>query len=129
MNREIWEFLVSGSHRVIRTWFEEENVSPEDRAKLDVKLNQLRTLDFGLVSKKLLAGPLKGTKVYKLRIRCRNRELRPILCRGPVGPILDYTLLHGALEIGDRLRPSDAADRADANRRILIDSPGWREVY
>jgi hypothetical protein len=36
MNCEIWEFVMGGRHRVIRTWFEDENVNAEDRAKLDV---------------------------------------------------------------------------------------------
>jgi hypothetical protein len=129
MNREIWEFLASGTHPVIHRWFSEENISPRDRAKLDVSLSRLRNLDFALVSCKLLAGPLKGTKIYKLRIRCENRELRPMLCRGPVGSRLDYTLLLGAIEVGDRLRPPDAQERADGNRETLIGRPDWRELY
>ena len=58
MNREIWEFLAQGTHRVIRHWLEQEGISSRDRAKLDVSLERLRTLDFGLVSRRLLAGPL-----------------------------------------------------------------------
>lgn len=130
MNREVWEFLEYGRSRVIQLWLDEENISPEDRAKLDSYVNQLRTLDFGLViGRKLLAGPLRGTKVYKLRVRCRNRELRPMLCRGPVGPALDYTLLQGALEVGDRLRPHDADGRANHHRKTLMENPDWRELY
>jgi hypothetical protein len=130
MNREIWEFLLSGRHRVIRSWLDDERISSQDRAKMDVSLNRLRTLDFALVSRKMLAGPLAGTKVYKLRLRCENRELRPMLCRGPVGAPLDYTLLLGAIEVDNhRLRPQDAETRADANRRILIENPKWRELY
>ena len=129
MNREIWEFLAKGTHRVIRQWLEDERISSRDRAKLDVSLERLRTLDFALVSRRLLAGPLRGTKVYKLRLRCENRELRPMLCRGPVGSPQDYTLLQGAIEIGDRLKPHDAQDRADSNRELLIENPRWRELY
>jgi len=129
MNREIWEFLSSGKHRVITMWLDDEQISSQDRAKMDVSLNRLRMLDFALVSRKLLAGPLAGTKVYKLRLRCENRELRPLLCRGPVGAPLDYTLLLGAIEVGDRLRPHDAEGRADLNRKVLIANPGWRERY
>jgi hypothetical protein len=129
MNREIWEFLAGGSRRVIRTWIDRERISVRERAKLDVSLDRLRTLDFALVSKKLMAGPLKGTKVYKLRLRCENRELRPMLCRGPVGSPLDYTLLEGAIEVGPGLKPPDAEQRADENRVILIERPQWRGIY
>ena len=129
MNREIWEFLAGGSRRVMRAWIDKERISVRERAKLDVSLDRLRTLDFALVSKKLMAGPLRGTKVYKLRLRCENRELRPMLCRGPVGSPLDYTLLEGAIEVGLGLRPPDAEQRADENRVILIERPQWREIY
>lgn len=129
MNREIWEFLAKGTHPVIRQWLEEEGLSSRDRAKLDVSIERLRTLDFALVSRRLLAGPLRGTKVYKLRLRCENRELRPMLCRGPVGSPQDYTLLQGAIEAGDRMKPPDAQDRADGNRKVLIENPHWRELY
>jgi hypothetical protein len=129
MNREIWEFLAGGSRRVMRAWIDKERISARERAKLDASLERLRTLDFALVSKKLMAGPLKGTKVYKLRLRCENRELRPMLCRGPVGSPLDYTLLEGAIEAGDQLKPPDAEQRADENRVTLIERPQWREIY
>ena len=121
--------MAGGSRRVMRAWIDKERISVRERAKLDVSLDRLRTLDFALVSKKLMAGPLRGTKVYKLRLRCENRELRPMLCRGPVGSPLDYTLLEGAIEVGLGLRPPDAEQRADENRVILIERPQWREIY
>jgi hypothetical protein len=129
MKREIWEFLFNGTDGVMAEWFREAGITPKERAKLDVALERLRTLDFELVSKKLLAGPLHGTKVYKLRLRCENRELRPMLCRGPVGSPLDYTLLLGAIEVGDRPRPPDAEARADRNRQTLKERPTWRKLY
>ena len=53
-----------------------------------------------------------------------------MLCRGPIGNPFDYTLLQGAIEVGDRrLDPSNAEDRAQANREALIRNPGWRDVY
>ena len=131
MNREVWEFLRDGKHRVIREWLNDQVISVKDRAKLDFCMERLRTLDFALVSTKLLAGPLRGgTKLYKLRVRCQNRELRPLLCRGPVGEPLDYTLLQGAIEVElHRLNPSNAEDRARQNREALIRNPEWRELY
>lgn len=129
MKSEIWEFLVGGNRQVIRRWMEEEKLSTSERAKLDYSLDRLRSLDFGLLSSKLLAGPLRGTKIYKLRLRCENRELRPMLCRGPVGPPHDYTLLEGSIEVGRRMRPADAEDRAMKHRADLISNPGWRARY
>jgi hypothetical protein len=131
MDREVWEFLRDGTHRVIREWVDDCKISVQDRAKLDFCLERLRTLDFALISTKMLAGPLRGgTKLYKLRVRCQNRELRPFLCRGPIGEPLDYTLLQGAIEVGDhRTDPPNAEDRAGRNREALILNPKWRELY
>ncbi len=128
MKREIWEFLVAGRDPVIREWSKDEKLSASERAKLDVCLDRLRTLDFGLVGTKLLAGPLRGN-LYKLRLRCENRELRPRLCRGPIAPSHDYTLLLGAIEKDGKSDPRDADERAGANRESLISNVTWRKRY
>ena len=131
MKREVWEFLRDGKHRVIRDWLNHVKIPVKDRAKFDFCLERLRSLDFALISTKLIAGPLRGgTKLYKLRCRCRSHELRPFLCRGPVGDPLDYTLLQGAIEVAmHRLDPSNAEDRAAWNRDALIHNPKWRELF
>jgi hypothetical protein len=129
MNREIWEFLVKGNDGVIQRWFRDETISKREQAKLDVALNRLRTLDLQLIGGKLLAGPLHGSKIYKLRLRCENRELRPMLCRGPIAPAEEYTLLQGALEVGDKLKPHDAVDRAASHREELLANPDWRAPF
>jgi len=83
-----------------------------------------------LSQQQAVAGPLRGgTKLYKLRVRRQNRELRPHLCRGPFADH-EYTLLQGAIEVGDRrLDPPNAEDRAIHNREMLIRNPNWREPY
>ena len=129
LKREVWEFLVGGKDRVIGQWLERENISKKDRAKLDLALARLRTLDPGIFVPKLLA-PL-GDKILKLRVRCENRELRPMLSRGPEPACdpLDYTLLQGALEIGGRLHPEKSKDRAEENRSELVRNPKWKQKF
>jgi hypothetical protein len=127
MNREIWEFLAGGDP-VIKKWLENRRLSARDQAKLDLFVDRLRTLDFHLVSSKWMA--LVGGKIYKLRLRCEDRELRPMLCRGPLRESpLDYTLLEGAVEVGGHLEPRDARERADKNRSDLIQNPKLRRLY
>lgn len=127
MNRSVWEFLSKGSVPVIQHWLDEQKISKKDRAKLDLALARLRTLDPGVFVPKLMA-PL-GDKIFKLRLRCENRELRPMLCRGPEPACdpLDYTLLCGALEIGDRLHPGNAKEEAEKNRASLIENHSWKK--
>jgi hypothetical protein len=129
MLRHVWEFLARGKDPVIETWLHRENISKRDRAKLDLALARLRTLDAGVFVPKLLA-PI-GDKVLKLRLRCENRELRPMLCRGPEPACdpLDYTLLAGAIEIGGDLDPSDAKEQAETNRATLTENPKWKRMF
>ena len=129
LRREVWEFLARGKDAVIEEWFIDEKISKKDRAKLDLALARLKTLDAGVFVPKLLA-PL-GDKILKLRLRCENRELRPMLCRGPepVCDPLDYTLLGGALEIGGDLHPGDAKEQAEKNRTDLLRNPKWKQVF
>ncbi len=127
MNRRIWEFLVKGKDPVIRHWLKDKDISVRDQAKLDYALQRLRSLDRGLISPKLLAEV--GDKILKLRVRCENRELRPMLCRGPVGDPLDYTLLAGALEIGDDLHPANVKEKAKEHRAELVEKATWRQIY
>lgn len=128
MNREIWEFYVNGQYGVIERWLKTEKISVKERAKLDAALSRLRTLDRSLIQSTLLA-PIAGTKVHKLRLRCENRELRPHLCYGPVGNLLDLTFLIGAIEQGDKPRPPDPELKADANRKVLLRNPTWRNLF
>lgn len=127
MDRKIWEFLLSGDP-VIKTWLKDQKISSRDQAKLDLFLDRLRTLDFSLVNSKWLA--LEGGKIYKLRLRCENRELRPMLCRGPLPQSpQDYTLLQGALEVGGDLHPKDARERADKNRSDVLKDSKLRRLF
>ena len=129
LKREVWEFLARGKDPVIEEWIVDEKISKRDRAKLDLALARIRTLDPGVFVPKLLA-PL-GDKILKLRLRCENRELRPMLCRGPEPACdpLDYTLLRGALEIGDDLHPVGAKEEAEANRSDLVNHPSWKQKF
>ena len=118
-----------GKDPVIAKWLKTENIAPRDRAKLDFALSRLRTLDNGVFIPKLLA-PV-GDKILKLRLRCANRELRPMLCRGPEPACdpLDYTLLQGAIEIGGDLDPKNAKELAETHRTELQENPTWKRKF
>jgi hypothetical protein len=57
-----------------------EGLQKPDLAKLNRKLDMLRTEPE--LPPQLLAGPLEGKPIYKLRINGRV-ALRPMLCKGP----------------------------------------------
>lgn len=51
------------------------------------------------------------SNIKKLRVR-GSVQLRPLLCHGPINNNLEYTLLMGAKEIGDKWLPKDAPQKA-----------------
>jgi hypothetical protein len=94
---------------------------------LNQKLDRLCQLDFELATgTKLLAGPIYR-HIYKLVIH-GDVMLRPMLCRGPITPDTEYTLLLGAIERGGKL-PSGSMQQAEENRGTVLDDPSRRRPH
>lgn len=71
---------------------------------------------------RVLNGPIAKTKhIYKLRVQT-NVAMRPLLCRGPIENLKEYTLLFGAFEKGGSLALSDVR-RAEENRAAILNDP------
>jgi hypothetical protein len=94
-----------------------------DLARLNSKLDMLGKEP--ALPPQLLAGPLAGVPIYKLRINGRV-ALRPMLCKGPVDKDAEFTLLFGAFERDRKLVPGDAVSQAEARRKKVIASPRQR---
>lgn len=91
---------------------------------LNQKLARFQQIDFELaIGTKLLAGPIYQ-HIYKLVIH-GDVMLRPMLCRGPIEPEAEYTLLVGAIERGGKL-PKGAPQQAEENRQTVLDDPARR---
>jgi hypothetical protein len=120
---KLWDFLIlrraSGStENVILKWVREARLTVRDRAALNNKLKRLAQVDCGLAIKtKLLAGPIYK-HVYKLVIH-GDVMLRPMLCRGPIDNLVEYTLLLGAIEMGGKL-PDGFKEQAEEHREIVM---------
>lgn len=95
----------------------------KDLARLNSKLDMLRIQP--TLPPQLLAGPLEGVPIYKLRINGRV-ALRPMLCKGPVNNDREFTLLFGATEKDRKLVPRNAVSQADDRRRKVIANPTQR---
>jgi hypothetical protein len=125
----LWDFLSSRGENVMLRWVKDARLTPRDRAVLNQKLDRLRQMDFDLaIGTKLLAGPIeKQRHIYKLVIH-GDVMLRPLLCRGPIDPETEYTMLLGAIERGGRL-PRDAPQQAEDNRLTVVDDPSRRDPH
>jgi hypothetical protein len=124
---QLWDFGNRDRNEIL-AWARE--LSKRDRAALNQKLDVLERIDFQLArGLKLLAGPIHKTG-HILRLRAfGDTALRPLLCRGPDSPRTEYTLLKGAQERDDRLRPPTALKQAMENRTRVEHSPHEWRVY
>ena len=102
-----------------------KTLQKNDLARLNQKLDMLKREPD--LPPQLLAGPLDGRPIYKLRINGRV-ALRPMLCRGPINNESEFTLLLGAVEQDRELVPLDAVDRAASRRREVITNPKKRRT-
>lgn len=128
--KSLWDFVRPNGRNHITEWARGERLSPKDRAALNHRLLMLVSMDYELaVGTKVLNGPLRGSKgIYKVKAFA-DRAMRPMLCRGPMHPVYEYTILEGAIEVEmGKLRPKDAESRAAANRTELERNPLRRRV-
>ena len=102
-----------------------KTLQKDELAKLNQKLDMLRREPE--LPPQLLAGPLEGKPIYKLRINGRV-ALRPMLCKGPINNDSEFTILMGATEKDRVLIPADAVDQAANRRTEVIANPGRRRT-
>lgn len=123
----LWDFLSARGENVILRWVKTARLTTRDRAALNQKLDRLRQMDFELaIGTKLLAGPIYK-HIYKLVIH-GDVMLQPMLCRGPIDPDTEYTLLLGAIEKGGNL-PRGSMQQAEENRQTVLHDPSRRAPH
>lgn len=111
---------------VIREWLEEEKVSVKQIAAFQDKIDTLEQAGPEMVPGFITETPV-AKDIYKMKIKGNKgmKQLRPMCCRGPFGDN-EYTILAGAIEKDGKLVPSDVKERAQENRRLLLEDPTRR---
>ena len=89
-----------------------------EQGRLDEKLDHLERYGQD-VGSQLLSRVTSYKKLWKLRFKVQNVQIRPILCRGPVRPLLEFTLLAGSKERDNKLTPRGVDEKAEANRKTV----------
>ena len=116
---DLWDFVSPRAENLIRRWADTEKLSKADRARLDNKIAVLKRDDFNLaINTKLLNGPLRKD-IYKLKVHGQVM-MRPLLCRGPIERLSEYTFLSGAIERNGKLEPSTCLSDAGNNRETVL---------
>ncbi len=117
----IYDHVSGDGENVIARWA--QGLEGVQRKKLRAKLDMLAQAGPDLPTQ--LLSPTGVGHIYKLRVK-GNVQLRPMLCRGPIDHDSEFTLLLGAIEVGNRLRPIDAAQIAATIREEIRADPDNR---
>ena len=119
---------LNGRNR-IQAWADKAAKSSKDRAALNHRFLMLSQMDYDLaVGTKVLNGPLRGSHgIYKVKV-FGDHAMRPMLCRGPVDAVREYTILEGAVEHNyGKLDPPDAQARAmEVRDEVALDPKNRR---
>lgn len=124
MTRTIWDYVGRTGRNIIEEWA--KPLSCRDQGALLQRLILLRQRDRQVaLDTHLIAGPLRGQgNLYKLKAK-GDCQLRPHLCTGPLYHEAEYTLLAGAVEIGNKLDPPNVVERAINHREELRDRKAY----
>ena len=124
---QLWDFRDERGDNLIAKWTRQQERG--HRARLNAKLDMMVRVPFeDAIKSKLLHGPIQKQKhIYKLRVQM-NVAMRPLLCRGPMMNLTEYTLLLGTEEKGGKL-PDGAVEKAENNRQAVLINPSRREHH
>lgn len=123
MPYDLYDYVSASGRNEFKRWM--DDLQKKELSKLKAKIDMLAQ-DGDELFPSLLTNTEEHS-ILKLRIK-GNVHLRPLLCRGPVSMEIEYTLLHGAKEVGDEWEPSDAPRRAEGRRQEVIKDPDNRRM-
>ena len=117
----LFDYLGQSGTNEIREWT--KNLQKPEIAKLNIKLDMLEHKGLDLLPNILTGSPTAG--ILKLRVK-GNKQLRPMLCRGPFDKGKEFTLLIGAIEKNFKFVPSKADEIANDRKETIIKYPNRR---
>lgn len=127
---KVFEWVDERGKGVVTDW----DLQSPQRAKLEAKLDMLVNAEVDPDTRKanlpsdLLAGPGYDGQpfIYKLKAR-GNVQLRPMVCVGP-DRLDEWTILYPSIEVGNVLRPPNAASLAEERRKEILADKSRRRL-
>jgi hypothetical protein len=93
----VWKFVKDGGRCPLDEWVLSNDVTSQDKAKLDAKIDVIQGLSGPLPPEFLKM--YQGTRLHELKVRAMGKQLRPLCC---VIPERKIVVLCGAIEKGGR---------------------------
>lgn len=123
----LYEYVDAGGRGAMTSWMRTKGAR-EHSWQLDHALDRLEQAGVASLPG-FFVGPLASFRhVYKLRLGGRVR-LRPLLCKGPIEPERELTLLIPAFERNWKLDPPDAPAKAERRRQEILFDRSRRRRY
>lgn len=120
----LYDYLNSKAENEFKTWTTQ--LQKVERGKLNARLDWLYIHGTEL-RPEILAGTGLGG-IEKLKVKGQT-QLRPLLCDGPISVGLEFTLLLGAREKGDKWSPKDAPHKALVNKQTVLKNHSRRKIH
>lgn len=118
---DLFDYCDDRGRNDIRAWTRQQE--KRQIGQMNLKLDMVQKYGAEVSSNVLLR---VSEHIYKLKAKTKQKQLRPMLCKGPIDDAREFTLLVGAVEISWKLDPSDAVERAEARRLEIIADPTKR---
>lgn len=115
---KLFDYVDAHGRNEIKEWT--ESLQKPQRAKLNEMLDKLAMHGDTLHPAMMAGSGVAG--ISKLKVK-GNVQLRPLLCKGPIDVEGEYTLLKGAKEVGDELKPENAREIAKQNKETVKKYP------
>lgn len=123
MSFQLFDYRGPDGTNEFKVWT--RSLQPAERGKLDAKLDMLQLMGAGLFPEVLTGTDVPG--ILKLRVKGKV-HLRPMLCKGPVNVEGEFSLLMGAFEVGNKLKPANAPSVAANRKEEIKRDPDNRRV-
>lgn len=123
MSFQLFDYRGLDGTNEFKSWT--QSLQSTERGKLDAKLDMLQLMGFRLLPEVLTGTDVPG--VLKLRVKGKV-QLRPMLCKGPINMESEFSLLIGAIEVGNKLKPANAPSVAADRKEVIRRDPDNRRV-
>jgi len=119
----VWFYVDENGRNVIRTWLDNMDASPSDRATLQALIDICEFSGPDALSYCTLD---LGNGLYAIKSQHKGgAQLVPVYCRGPFSPT-ELTFLTGATIVRKKLTPRYATGVAEDSLEALQQEPGRR---
>jgi Phage derived protein Gp49-like (DUF891) len=110
------DYLNQAAENEVRAWL--DSLSKKARIKIDLRIRYLENVQHFHREPQYVKRLVGYEGIYEIRVVYAGDQYRPLGCYGPAQG--EFTMLIGAMEVGDRFEPKSAPDLAVQRMQIIL---------